>query len=292
MEKAPNERQPGSWRRIRLLCVGFCMIVLEGSVWVSPPPKKIPFCFFSALLNKHDSVNVVYLDNTYFLFHKQNISFQPPVNMPTMLAPLSPGEIHNLERHMRRRLPHYKSLFKRVAKEYTLDWHLIAAMSYQESHWHPQARSRTGVRGMMMLTLATAKELGIRNRLDAEQSVRGGVRYLLAIKKRLPASIVEPDRTLQALAAYNIGIGHLYDARTLTQKYGGNPDLWSHLRNFLTRLEDADWHTKTRLGFARGTESVQYVENILRYRSHITEKLASDGKSPAKSNTLPVIAQG
>lgn len=292
MVKAANETNPLYWRQIRQLCMVFCMMVLEGSTWVSPAPIKPQFCFFNMLLNQPGNTGLAYLESKYFLFFDQSPRFRPAPNLPTVLAPLNAGEIHNLEKLMRRRLPRYKSLFTKVAKEHTLDWYLLAAMSYQESHWHPQARSRTGVRGLMMLTLRTAKELGIRNRLDAEQSVRGGVRYLQILKKRLPSSIQEPDRTWQALAAYNIGLGHLYDARILTQKYGGNPDLWSHLRGFLPRLEDADWHEKTRFGYARGTESVQYVENILRYRDHIIGKLTEGKKQSTKTKTLPVMAQG
>src|SRR5690606_29430584 len=84
------------------------------------------------------------------------------------------------------RLPRYRELIENVANEYDLDWRLLAAISYQESLWNPRARSPTGVRGMMMLTLPTAKDLGIKNRLDAEQSLRGGARYFKQIHRRLP----------------------------------------------------------------------------------------------------------
>ncbi|MCC5855652.1 MAG: membrane-bound lytic murein transglycosylase MltF [Idiomarina sp.] len=146
-----------------------------------------------------------------------------------------------------------------------LDWRLLAAVSYQESHWNPWARSPTGVRGMMMLTLPTARSLGVRNRLDAEQSIRGGAQYLSRLRERLPARIQEPDRTWFALAAYNVGMGHLNDARMLTERQGGNPDYWIDVRARLPLLRQKQYYRTTRFGYARGDEPVVYVGNIRRY---------------------------
>ena len=103
-----------------------------------------------------------------------------------------------------------------------MDWRLLAAIGYQESHWDPTASSYTGVRGLMMLTRRTANQLGVTDRLDPWQSIEGGARYLLQLSERLPERIGEPDRTWMALAAYNMGMGHLEDARVLTQRQGGN----------------------------------------------------------------------
>ncbi|WP_230460420.1 transglycosylase SLT domain-containing protein [Sansalvadorimonas verongulae] len=229
-----------------------------------------------------ESRHLTLLEWEYFLSSSLEESKAKEVNVYPATE-LSAGEAASLDNHIHRRLPRYQDLFRIVASEYRIDWHLVAAISYQESHWYPKAKSPTGVRGMMMLTLPTAKEMGIRNRLDAEQSVRGGVRYLEQLKGRLPESIQEPDRTWQALAAYNVGIGHLYDARTLARSHGLNPDLWTNLSDFLLKLEDPQWHNQTRYGYARGAESVQYVENIQRYYRHI---LARQPRKP-----LPVMAQ-
>ena len=130
---------------------------------------------------------------------------------------------HVFTQNMRQTLPLYRRLIRQVATEYQMDWHLLAAMAYQESRWDPNATSPTGVRGMMMLTKPTARELGVENRLDVTQSLRGGARYLKDLKRRLPKRLQEPDRTWMALAAYNIGLGHLEDARVLTERQGGNP---------------------------------------------------------------------
>ena len=138
-------------------------------------------------------------------------------------------------------------------------------MSYQESHWNPRARSFTGVRGMMMLTLRTAKELGVKNRLDPKQSIFGGAKYLAKLRKRMPDNIAEPDRTWMALAAYNVGYGHLTDARKLTKLDGGDSTRWMDVKDYLPRLSQKRYYKQTRHGYARGNEPVSYVQNIRRY---------------------------
>ena len=126
-------------------------------------------------------------------------------------------------RQVRERLPPLIPIFQDVANAYDMDWRLLAAVGYQESHWDPEASSYTGVRGIMMLTQRTARQLGLTDRLDPQQSIDGGARYLLRLRNRVPDRIPEPDRTWMALAAYNMGFGHLEDARVLTQKQGGDP---------------------------------------------------------------------
>lgn len=160
-------------------------------------------------------------------------------------------------------LPQFQPLFVTYAED--VDWRLLAAMSYQESHWDPRAKSPTGVRGMMMLTLATARDLGIKSRLDPEQSIKGGARYFTSLLKRIPARIKNPDRVWFALAAYNVGLGHLEDARILTQRQGGNADLWVDVKKRLPLLRQKKFYKKTRYGYARGNEAVTYVDNIRRY---------------------------
>ena len=174
---------------------------------------------------------------------------------------------HTFTRNMHKSLPPYRKLIKQVAAEYQLDWHLLAAIAYQESHWDPQAASPTGVRGMMMLTLPTAREMGVKDRLDAAQSLRGGARYLKNIKRRLPNDIYEPDRTWMALAAYNIGMGHLEDARVITERHGGNPHLWQDVMTHLPLLQKSKHYQNTRHGYARGKEAATYVQNIRHYYS-------------------------
>lgn len=174
------------------------------------------------------------------------------------------GSLTLLER-IEDRLPQFEPLFRQVASEVDMDWIMLAAVSYQESHWNPRARSPTGVRGLMMLTLPTARQLGVDNRLDAEQSLRAGAQYLLNLHTRLPERIVEPDRMKLALAAYNVGYGHMEDARILTERSGDNPDIWDDVKRYLPLLQRREYFETLRFGYARGTEAVTYVDNIYHF---------------------------
>ncbi|KJY85385.1 murein transglycosylase [Vibrio galatheae] len=165
------------------------------------------------------------------------------------------------------KLPKWSPLFKKYSDEF--DWRLVAALAYQESHWNPRAKSPTGVRGMMMLTLPTAKSVGVTSRLDPEQSVRGGVEYLRRMVERIPDSIEEHEKIWFALASYNVGYGHVMDARRLTKRQGGNPDAWSDVKDRLPLLRQKKYYSQTRYGFARGDEARNYVENIRRYYQSI-----------------------
>jgi membrane-bound lytic murein transglycosylase F len=196
----------------------------------------------------------------------------------------NPVGTQTFNRNVLRKLPRYENLIRQVAQEYQLDWHLLAAMAYQESHWNPRARSPTGVRGMMMLTNSTAREMGVENRLDPQQSLQGGARYFKKLKRRLPADILEPDRTWFALAAYNIGRGHLEDARVITERHGGDPHVWADLKEHLPLLQKSKFYRDTRHGYARGSEPVTYVKNIRHYYGILAWRDIN------KSQPLPPIA--
>ncbi|MGP8306435.1 membrane-bound lytic murein transglycosylase MltF [Vibrio sp. YIC-376] len=176
------------------------------------------------------------------------------------------------------KLPKWSPLFQKYSEEF--DWRLIAALAYQESHWKPKAKSPTGVRGMMMLTLPTAKSVGVTNRLDPDQSVRGGVEYLRRIVARVPETINEHEKIWFALASYNIGYGHMLDARRLTKSQGGDPNAWADVKDRLPLLRQKRYYSQTRYGYARGDEARNYVENIRRYYQsiigHVSQKPAVD----------------
>ncbi len=173
-------------------------------------------------------------------------------------------------RHLQQRLPSYEASFRDAAKKYAVDWRLLAAMGYQESHWLPTATSKTGVRGLMMLTQRTAKAMGVTNRLDPKQSIQGGARYIAKLIEQLPDSIYEADRLWFALASYNVGMGHLEDARKLTAAEGLDPNKWLDVKTILPRLAQKQWYSKTRYGYARGGEPVHFVNNIRRYYDILT----------------------
>lgn len=163
------------------------------------------------------------------------------------------------------RLPEYRGYFETAAQETIFDWHLLAAQAYQESHWDADAVSPTGVRGLMMLTLPTAEELGVEDRTDPAQSVEGGARYLQRLYDRLPDGITGEDRTWFALAAYNIGMGHIYDARRLAERRGLDKNSWEDLEKVLPLLSKQQFYSTLRHGYARGYEPVRYVSKIRDY---------------------------
>ncbi len=183
-------------------------------------------------------------------------------------------------KRVRSRLPKYRQDFEAAADKHGLDWKLIAAQAYQESHWNPRAKSFTGVRGLMMLTLKTARDMGIKNRLDPRQSIYGGSRYLAALHDRIDPAVPEPDRTFMALAAYNVGLGHLEDAQALAGQLGKDPNTWSTVRSTLPLLRLKKYYKKLPRGYARGAEPVQYVDRIRTYQKILTrwEKTDAGGE--------------
>lgn len=177
---------------------------------------------------------------------------------------------YTFAQHLQQRLPRYEKHFQVSAKEQKVDWRLLAAIGYQESMWQASVTSKTGVRGLMMLTQNTAQAMGVSNRLDPKQSITGGAKYFAYVKDQLDDKIEEPDRTWFALAAYNVGSGHLDDARKLAQNEGLNPNKWLDVKKMLPRLAQKQWYSKTRYGYARGGEPVHFVANIRRYYDILT----------------------
>ena len=166
-------------------------------------------------------------------------------------------------RAIKDKLPKYQPLFEKYQGD--LNWQLLASIAYQESHWNPSATSPTGVRGIMMLTKATAERMKVKDRLNPKESIQAGSDYIHLLLKQLPDSIVEEDRIWFALAAYNMGLGHIFDVRKLTKKLGGDPDNWLDVKNNLPLLSKEKYYRNLKYGRARGYEAFQYVENVRRY---------------------------
>jgi membrane-bound lytic murein transglycosylase F len=180
-------------------------------------------------------------------------------------------------------LPQYRQLFQEAEETSGVDWRLLAAIGYQESHWDPAATSPTGVRGLMMLTEETALRMGIKDRLDPKQNIGAGAEYLVKLKETLPARIPEPDRTWLAIAAYNQGFGHLEDARILTQRKKGNPDSWQDVKASLPLLADPEHHNNLKSGYARGGEALVMTENVRMYYE-LLSRLEKPYKPNAQQN--------
>ncbi len=184
-----------------------------------------------------------------------------------------------------KRFPRWADSIKAAAAQYNLDWQLVAAVGYQESQWIPNAQSPTGVRGFMMLTPDTAKELGVKNLDDPKQSIQGGAKYLRYLLDTLPTSIEGDDRLYMTLAAYNQGIGHLDDARALTRRLKGNPNSWQDVSKTFPLLAKQEYYSKATFGYSRGWEPVTFVKNVLNYQKILAFKESQQQLRIATSNT-------
>ena len=204
----------------------------------------------------------------------------------------------NFIRHFETRLPRYRQMFEEAGAEWGVDWRLLAAIGYQESHWRSGAVSPTGVRGIMMLTEDTAAFLGIDDRVDPKNSIFGGAQYYARQTERVADTVDEPDRTWMALAAYNVGFNHLKDARMITEWQGGDPNTWVDVSKTLPLLAQRKWYTKVPYGYARGWEPVLYVNNIRSYYNILKWLIANeepgipeDGETPDDGVPRPEAPQ-
>lgn len=170
-------------------------------------------------------------------------------------------------RHLRDRFPMYQESFEQAAAETGIDWRLLAAIAYQESHWDAAAVSPTGVEGLMMLTVNTARMVGVDDRSDPHKSILGGARYLARVMEKFPERIPREDRLMMAIAAYNLGFGHVEDARIITESKDADKDSWQDVRDHLPLLADESWYPHLKRGYASGSVSVQYVDNVQHYYS-------------------------
>ena len=238
--------------------------------YLFPETKKIfvlPIKYPSRwLVKNNNNLSFLYSINSFFNKYKQNGKLEKIGK--TYYEHLSAFDYVDIRYYLKRinkKLPKYKKYFVEAAKNSALDARIIAAVSYQESHWNRKARSPTGVRGMMMLTLDTAKRVGVKNRLNAKQSIFGGAKYLKILYESFSNTIEEPDRLWFTLAAYNIGLGHVEDARTITKSQGDNPNSWIDVEKHIPKLSQKKWYKKTKYGFARGHEPIEFVKRVRRY---------------------------
>jgi membrane-bound lytic murein transglycosylase F len=249
--------------------------IISGDIYayyqyLFPETKKIfvlPIKYPSRwLVKNNNNLSFLYSINSFFNKYKQNGKLEKIGK--TYYEHLNAFDYVDIRYYLKRinkKLPKYKKYFIEAAKNSALDARIIAAVSYQESHWNRKARSPTGVRGMMMLTLDTAKRVGVKNRLNAKQSILGGAKYLKILYESLSNTIKEPDRLWFTLAAYNIGLGHVEDARTITKSQGDNPNSWIDVEKHIPKLSQKKWYKKTKYGFARGHEPIEFVKRVRRY---------------------------
>jgi membrane-bound lytic murein transglycosylase F len=174
-------------------------------------------------------------------------------------------ELRLFQVSLTQRLPLYRDWFEQAAAQYGIDWRLLAAIGFQESRWDPQASSANGAMGIMMLTSDTAQAMGIRNRENPRESIFAGARYLAEVRSMVPTHIPEPDRTWFTVAAYNVGFGHVEDARIITQTLGKNPDSWADVSKELPKLAEPRWFLRAKCGYAQGWQPVEYVRHVRQF---------------------------
>ena len=196
------------------------------------------------------------------------------------VRPFQYEESREFQGNLSERLPRYQPLFEVASAQTGVDWRLLAAIGYQESKWNPLAESADGALGLMMLTADTAEAMGIADRSNPAQSISAGARYFASVREKIPDRIPEPDRTWFAVAAYNVGFGHVEDARILAQTRGKNPDSWQDVKDQLPLLGEARWYSLVKRGYARGWEPVQFVDRVQRFLT-LLEWQPGDGVAAA-----------
>lgn len=189
------------------------------------------------------------------------------------LQNLSEADIRGFMNARAEVFPRYAALVRKYSESFGIPWQLSAAVAYQESKWDPEAQSFTGVRGFMQLTKETAEHLGVEDRMDIEQSIWGGAKYLKMLLDRQPKELPFRERLALALATYNVGPAHMIDAQNLAQKLGKNPHSWMDLKQVLPLLADKDYWPELKYGPARGQEPVDYVHRVMAYLDLITVQI-------------------
>ena len=164
------------------------------------------------------------------------------------------------------RISPYDSVIKRYATKYGFDWRLISAQAYAESRFNPNAKSWVGAIGLMQVMPKTGASLGFKNLENINQGVHAGVKYMSRLMERFDKAIPFHTRVHFALAAYNAGLGHVFDARRLAKNRGLDPDQWfGNVEKAMLLLQQPKFAAEARHGYCRGSESVKYVAAVQEY---------------------------
>lgn len=178
----------------------------------------------------------------------------------------------------------FDELFKEAGRETGIDWRLLAAVAYSESRFNAKAQSRWGAVGLMQVLPNTAKRVGITKKLkDPRNNILAGARYLRRLAGIFgQAGVAKRQQMRFALAAYNSGLGHIFDARELAEQTGLDRNRWFHnVEEALKLKQDRRWHEKTKYGYARAAETVKYVSKIqTRYDVYVRHVPLDAGDTP------------
>ena len=188
-------------------------------------------------------------------------------------------------RRIKTRLSRYSPFIKAAAKKHGFDWRLISAQIYQESHLNPRAKSPAGAKGLMQLLSSTARSLGVKDIYNPVENINAGVQHLKNLYD-LFGNADEKDRLLISLAAYNIGQGHVRDARQLAVKMNLDPESWESLAKTLPLLSFRKYYKNSKYGYCRGTEPVLYINQIMIYYDILKRRGIEQGEVQAELGKL------
>ncbi len=184
----------------------------------------------------------------------------------------------------------YKEKTIQEAKRWNIDWRLIAAQMFQESHFSATARSNRGAYGLMQLMPATMRELGVRNRRNPYENIAAGIRYVAWLKRQFE-DFPEDQQMFFALAAYNVGIHHLWDAVNLARSKGLDEQQWVNVRLTLSLLTKKEYFQKAAYGYCNARETLNYVSNIMMYydilRRENLDPVEVEEEKPLKQDNSP-----
>jgi membrane-bound lytic murein transglycosylase F len=202
---------------------------------------------------------------------------------------LDDPDLKTFQERVRTHLPRYRPFIKDAARKYGFDWCLIAAQAYRESRLDPLARGAYDARGLMQILPSTARSFNLADPYDPVANIKVGVQYLRSLYD-LYDGVAEDDRHMMALAAYNVGPGHVQDARRLASRIGLDPNRWESLAATLPLLRDRRYYQNTEQGFCRGDITVAYVRHILIYydilkRQELDAMTAKAAPRPTRSGS-------
>jgi membrane-bound lytic murein transglycosylase F len=169
------------------------------------------------------------------------------------------------------RISPYDQYIRKYSQQLGWDWRLLASLIYQESRFKVDVTSRVGASGIMQLMPTTAKRFGIDTVSTTADHIRAGSEFILWLNKLFRDVPDANERIKFVLAAYNIGPGHIIDARNLARKNGANPDVWDdNVARFLLSKSDPKYYNDpvVKYGSCRGTETFRYVSEVLERYQH------------------------
>ena len=172
------------------------------------------------------------------------------------------------------KISHFDPLFKKYSKEIGWDWRMLASLAYTESNFDTTVVSWAGAKGLMQLMPATARAMGVPpgKEQNPEESIKAAIKYIMATDRSFSMIPDKQERLNFILASYNAGLGHIYDAMALAEKYGKNKLVWKdNVENFILLKSNEEYFTDPvcKNGYFRGIETYNFVRNIMsRFESY------------------------